>query len=483
MALKRKRTDLFLADKYEAVKLLDQKVPQTEIAKKLGCSQPQISAISKNRDTIRKDYETSANPERKRHRSGKAPTVEGALTEWFTKARSKDLPVSSAVLTEKAEDLAARMNIEFTATNGWLSRWKQRNNISYKKMHGEKKDANTDAADHWITDVLPQLMKDYEPQDIYNADETGLYYRALPDGTLTFKKDKLAGSKKAKDRVTVLVTVNMTGTDKRRLLVIGKSKDPRCFRGKKSIPVIYKSSGNAWMTGDLFKQWLTDFNRDMVRQNRKILLLVDNCSAHPKDAADRLTNIRLQFLPANTTSIIQPCDQGIIRNLKALYRSQLIKKMVSEIDSGSISTTTDLAKRLTLLDAVHLLSKAWRGVKETTVVNCYRKAGFQTECTEEMPEEEPTIPECMEREEFFDFVNHDDDTDCHREITDDEICTKFLEEETTRKPEEEVSDEETSFTLPVSSAENKESLSNVQCFLEENGCEDFSAFYALEELC
>ncbi|XP_061184908.1 tigger transposable element-derived protein 6-like [Saccostrea echinata] len=277
-------------------------------------------------------------------------------------------------------------------------------------------------------------MKDYEPKNIYNTDETGFYYRALPDETLTFKKDNLAGSKKAKDRVTVLPTVNMTGTDKRQLLVIGKSKDPRCFCGKKSIPVIYKSSGNAWMTGDLFKQWLADFNRDMVRQNRKILLLVDNCSTHPIDTADRLTNIRLEFQPANTTSIIQPCDQ------------------------------------------------AWRGVKETTVVNCYRKAGFQTECIEEMPEEEQTIPECMEREEFFDFVNHDYDTDCHREITDVKICAPFLEEETTRKPEEEVSDEETSFTLPASSA-IQESLSNVRHFLEENGCEDLSAFYALEELC
>jgi hypothetical protein len=42
MSLKRKRKDLSLADKYEAVKLLKKNIPQTEISKKLGCSQPRL---------------------------------------------------------------------------------------------------------------------------------------------------------------------------------------------------------------------------------------------------------------------------------------------------------------------------------------------------------------------------------------------------------------------------------------------------------
>jgi len=35
--------------------------------------------------------------------------------------------------------------------------------------------------------MLPEILKDYSPRDVFNADETGLYWRAIPDGTLSFK--------------------------------------------------------------------------------------------------------------------------------------------------------------------------------------------------------------------------------------------------------------------------------------------------------
>ena len=85
-------------------------------------------------------------------------------------------------------------------------------------------------------------------------------------------------SKKSKDCVTVLVACNMTGSDKHRLLVIGKSdcRDPCCFQGKKGLPVSYNNSQNAWITSDIFKKWLLEFNCDMTRKKRHILLLLDN---------------------------------------------------------------------------------------------------------------------------------------------------------------------------------------------------------------
>ena len=61
---------------------------------------------------------------------------------------------------------------------------------------------------------LPDLLETYAPRDIYNTDETGIYFRALPDGSLTFSNDKLSGTKKSKERITALVTTNMDGTDK-----------------------------------------------------------------------------------------------------------------------------------------------------------------------------------------------------------------------------------------------------------------------------
>ena len=63
------------------------------------------------------------------------------------------------------------------------------------------------------------------------------------------------------------------------------------------------------------------------------------------------------------TSIIQPCDMGIIRNVKAIYRKNIISRIVTEIDAGSSITVSQLAKSITLLDAMHMLKASWQNVK------------------------------------------------------------------------------------------------------------------------
>ncbi|KAI8516563.1 Pyruvate decarboxylase 2 [Branchiostoma belcheri] len=136
------------------------------------------------------------------------------------------------------------------------------------------------------------------------------------------------GSKKAMDRISVLFGCNMTGTDKLTPLMIGSSKNPRCVRGQR-VPLPWYANKKAWMTGEIFRE-------EMGRKGKKICLLLDNCTAHPHDV--NLRNIRLIFLPANTTSIIQPLDQGIVRNFKALYRSQLMQRILNDLDNGNIYT-------------------------------------------------------------------------------------------------------------------------------------------------
>jgi len=49
----------------------------------------------------------------------------------------------------------------------------------------------------------------------------------------------------------------------------------------------------------------------MKRQGQKVIVIADNCAAHPADADSNLQHVKLVFLPPNTTSCIQPCDMGI----------------------------------------------------------------------------------------------------------------------------------------------------------------------------
>lgn len=71
------------------------------------------------------------------------------------------------------------------------------------------------------------------------------------------------------------------------------------------------------MISDLFEDWLININNQIRHQKRKILLFIDNCPAH--DIIPNLDSVKVQFLPLNTISKLQPLDQGIIHNFKTLY--------------------------------------------------------------------------------------------------------------------------------------------------------------------
>ena len=92
-------------------------------------------------------------------RKGKDPEVDIALSDWSGTVTSRGKKLSGPLLKEKAEDLAKKLgNPSFVATECWLSRWKARHQIRYKRAHGEKGSADTQSAGEWIRSVLPELL-------------------------------------------------------------------------------------------------------------------------------------------------------------------------------------------------------------------------------------------------------------------------------------------------------------------------------------
>lgn len=75
-------------------------------------------------------------------------------------------------------------------------------------------------------------MTGYEPQNIFNADETSLFYRALSYKMFAYKGESfsLSGGKIAKECLVFFLCVSMSG-EKLKPLVIGKPFKPRCFKG------------------------------------------------------------------------------------------------------------------------------------------------------------------------------------------------------------------------------------------------------------
>jgi hypothetical protein len=97
---------------------------------------------------------------------------------------------------------------DLKATDGWLSRWKCRFGIKFKMAHDEKGSADAVSAEQWKSTKLPNLLQKCSADDLYNADETGLFYRSKPNGSLSYKHATLSGSKKTVDHTTVMCFSN-----------------------------------------------------------------------------------------------------------------------------------------------------------------------------------------------------------------------------------------------------------------------------------
>ena len=116
---------------------------------------------------------------------------------------------------------------------------------------------------HFLQMLVQKLIQLIEDQQlslnqVFNCDETGLYWRLLPQKTLAGSYEKTAKNfKKPKDRVSILATANASGDFRLPLLMIGKSKNPRALKSisHNALPVIYRNQSKAWMDSVIFKSW------------------------------------------------------------------------------------------------------------------------------------------------------------------------------------------------------------------------------------
>ncbi|GBO04397.1 Tigger transposable element-derived protein 6 [Araneus ventricosus] len=152
---------------------------------------------------------------------------------WFINERKRDSPISAPLMRQKAENLAEKMGLTgFVATYGWYHRWRKRGNVVYKQTYGEQNSADVAAANQWIEKEWQKLIASNDPRGVYNADESGLYYKVMPSHTYLFKGESTKGQKVSKELLNILYCVSVTG-EKKQLLLVGKSKRLCCFKGIK----------------------------------------------------------------------------------------------------------------------------------------------------------------------------------------------------------------------------------------------------------
>jgi len=323
MTSKLRRTAISLEDKYAILKMVSEKnLSYDQIGTHFKISKSTIAGIVRNREKY--EHTNDQCVKRKKIRCGDYPEIDKAIVIWLKSMRHAGISINGNLFKKKAQQFAENLNIsDFCASDGWLDRCKKRNSITFRDIVGESASVSPEMYSEWINFKLPSILQKYESRDVFNLDETSLFYKLMPNKTLSFKNETCSGGKLSKERVTVLLGANSDGSDKLPILVIGKYAKPRVFKNVKTLPLLYSANKKAWMTSSEWEKYVNCLEKKFKKESRHVVFIIDNAPSHLP--IEKLQNIEIIYLPPNTTAICQPLDQGIIRNFKLFYRNLFFK--------------------------------------------------------------------------------------------------------------------------------------------------------------
>ncbi|XP_068959389.1 tigger transposable element-derived protein 1-like isoform X2 [Petaurus breviceps papuanus] len=390
----RKRKSIDLEMKMNIIRKYEGGQKLSSIARELSLAVSTVNSIVKDAARIKEHAEDSACMKLtylSKHREGAILEMEKRLTVWIEAQNQKNIPLSLMAIQDKARNLFEDLKVKypegtqvFTASSGWFARFKNR--VGFHNMHvlGEAASAAIEAA-RKFPEFLQKIIDEgpYLPEQIFNVNKTGLFYQKMPSRTYISVGGKtMLGQKASKNRVTLLLGGNASGTCKLKPAVVHHSENPRALKGisKATLPVHYFSNPKTWVTLDIFEQW---FRRCFVPEVEKfcnnngipfkILLILDNAPGHPLHLDDFNENVKVVYLPPNTTSLLQPMDQGVMVDFKAYYLRITFAQAIAALDADKDLTLRDFWKSYNIYHAIQNIAKAWEHVTEACMKRVWKK--------------------------------------------------------------------------------------------------------------
>jgi len=246
---------------------LDDKIKFLDFAKKnpkFGCrkladiykiGKTAAANILKDEKKLREQHEMFREKAKKRNRHGKYHKLNEILFEWYKRCCASNIYPNGAMLKEEAMAIKEQLKNsdfdDFRASDGWLDRWKTTYSVKERRIVGEAGDVSAETITSWM-ERISELIEGYSLENIWNMDESGCFFKALPEKGLVEKGKQAKGGKKSKQRLTVAFFVNAAGEKVDQPIVISKSKLPRCFKKLKNpsrpANVHYFSNPKSWMT-------------------------------------------------------------------------------------------------------------------------------------------------------------------------------------------------------------------------------------------
>lgn len=494
---KRKRTNLSVKQKLDLIKKIETGISVSRVCKEYGVKKQTVSDILKAKDKLKQFSlmsDTNASiKDRKHMKMAQETSLEQALMKWYVQQRSCGVNVRSVELKSAASTLAQHMKITFKASSGWLWRFCKRHGIVNKRTYGEALSAPTEEIEPFkqqLTEVIDD--KELLSCQIYNADETGLIWRSLPENTQAYKNEKSTpGRKISKERISALLCANSEGTHRLTPVIVGTARRPRALKDcMNHLPVVYYNSKKAWFTSAIFKSWFFDHFVPEVRkfqtevmdippQETRALLLLDNAPAHPSETilVTQDGKYTCMFLPKNTTSLIQPMDQGIILATKRLYRRKFLQEVMVVLEDED--TVEDTRGQLTLQNlknysiksAIFNFAAAWNEVKASTLENGWNNL-FRSESPDNVLTENLDVVDFqntlisagednVSENDIINWLEEDEGDPGYQILSETEIAEEVMQNNNETDKEDE---EEAEYDMPVVS---KTKLSDLRSYLDE----------------
>lgn len=400
-----KYTTLNLEEKMKVLSRIEAGRSLKSVMDEFGISKSTFYDIRKNKKLIldfvlKQDMPLVGAEKRKRTTGAKYGDVDDAVYMWYQQKRSAGVPVRGVELQAAAERFAQCFGrTDFKASTGWLFRFRNRHAIGNRKLCGEQALSSENVEP--FRQKLSKLFKEEKLclAQLYSGDETDLFWKSMSENTQASRKDIcLPGRKINKERLSALLCANADGTHKLKSIIIGKAKLPRSVKEDTStLPVIYKPSKDVCFTRELFSEWffqnfipeVRHFQLNVLRfheEDVRALLLLDNSPVHP--SAESLASddgrIKCMFFPHNTSTLIQPMNQGVILSCKRLYRwKQLEESLVifeeSDDEQDKEEKGISKIKIYNIKSAVFNWAKSWDEVKQITIASAWENLLYKKE--------------------------------------------------------------------------------------------------------
>ncbi|XP_064107221.1 tigger transposable element-derived protein 1-like [Macrobrachium nipponense] len=445
---KRKAVRTTIELKKEIIEKYERGSRVTDLASQFNLPRSTISTFLKHREVIKSASVAKGVKSLTKQRPPIIDEIEKLLLVWINEKQSSGDRVTEPMICGKALTLYADLKTkpelsntehEFMASRGWYDRFKKRSGINGIVRHkeaasadgkpvennrksgihsavnhgeaandekpvekikkrdgslsvvGHRKAATTDEKDveKFVNDFQQFVDENgFMPNQIFNCDETGLFWKKMPKRTfITVEEKKRPGHKPMKDRLTLLMCANASGDLKLKPLLVYHSENPRIFKKHKVIKsklnVMWKSNAKAWVTMQIFREWICEVfapsvNKYLKENNLplKALLILDNAPAHPLDMeyelADEFSWLKIKFLPPRIASLIQPMVQQVISNFKKLYTKALFHRCFEVTSETSLTLAEFWKEHFHILSCVRLIDKAWADVSKEVLRAAWR---------------------------------------------------------------------------------------------------------------